>query len=105
MLITLCYDVRMTTHDPITSSATLSIRLAPALKRDLGRLARVTKRTKSFLAAEAVEAYVARELEIIEGIERGLADMRAGRVVPHEQVVTEMHQAIEAATSRSPEAL
>lgn len=93
----------MTTHDPITSSETLSIRLASTLKSDLGRLARVTKRTRSFLAAEAVEAYVARELQIIESIERGLADMRAGRVVSHEQVAADMRQAIEEAVSRSPE--
>ncbi|MEQ1673089.1 MAG: CopG family transcriptional regulator, partial [Hyphomicrobium sp.] len=82
----------MTTHEPLITSATLSIRLASRLKSDLGQLARATKRTKSFLAAEAVEAYVARELDIIAGIERGLADMRAGRVVSHEQVAVEMRQ-------------
>lgn len=95
----------MTTHEPATSSETLSIRLASGLKSDLGRLARATKRTKSFLAAEAVEAYVARELDIIEGIERGLADMRAGRVISHDQAAAEIRQVIEAAKSGTPEIL
>ena len=35
-------------------------------------------------ATEAVETYVDRELAIIEGIERGLADVEAGRTVSHE---------------------
>jgi predicted transcriptional regulator len=43
------------------------------------------KRTKSCLAGEAIADFVARELAIIEGIDRGLADMRAGRVLPHQQ--------------------
>jgi predicted transcriptional regulator len=43
------------------------------------------KRTKSCLAGAAIADFVARELAIIEGIDRGLADMRAGRVLPHQQ--------------------
>ena len=39
----------------------------------LGRLAHNTRRSRSYLAAEAVESYVDRELEIIEGIQRGLS--------------------------------
>lgn len=35
-----------------------------------------------------------RELEIIEGIKRGLADVKAGRVVPHEQVMNEAREII-----------
>ena len=34
------------------------------------------------------------ELQIIEGINRGLADVEAGRVVPHEQVMVEAGQII-----------
>ena len=84
----------MTTQD-IASSATLSVRLSSRTKNDLGRLARATKRTSSFLAGEAIEAFVTRELEIVEGIKRGLADMKAGRVVPHDEAMRQMRQAIE----------
>ena len=79
-------------------SATMTIRLAPEVKEKLGRLALDTRRSKSFLAAEAVGAYVDRELAIIEGIQRGLADVEAGRVVSHEDAMTEIHDAIDAAT-------
>ncbi|MCX7285085.1 MAG: CopG family ribbon-helix-helix protein [Novosphingobium sp.] len=68
-------------------STTMTIRVTPDLKEKLGRLAQDTRRTKSFLAAEALDAYVNRELQIIEGIQRGLADMAAGRVTPHEEVM------------------
>ena len=70
----------------MVASTTMTIRMTPDLKEKLGRLAQNTRRTRSYLAAEAVEAYVNRELQIIEGIQRGLADMEAGRVTPHEEV-------------------
>jgi predicted transcriptional regulator len=83
----------------MTASTTMTIRLSPEAKEKLGRLANDTRRTKSFLAAEAVTAYVDRELEIIEGIKRGLADVEAGRVVPHAQVMAEARQIVAEAKS------
>lgn len=79
------------------ASTTMTIRVTPDLKEKLGRLAQKTRRTKSYLAAEAVEAYVKRELQIIEGIQRGLADMEAGRVTPHEEAMDRIDAAIAAA--------
>lgn len=54
-----------------------------------------TRRSRSLLAAEAVEAYVDRELAIIEGIERGLADAKAGRTVSHEDAMASLRRTIE----------
>lgn len=85
----------------MAASTTMTIRLDPRVKDKLGRLAQGTKRSKSFLAGEAVEAYVDRELAIIDGIERGLADMEAGRVVPHDTAMAELDAAIDA-TSDTP---
>lgn len=70
-------------------STTMTIRVTPEIKEKLGRLARSTRRSSSFLAVEAIEAYVNRELQIIEGIHAGLADMAAGRATPHEDVMAE----------------
>lgn len=78
----------------MTASTTMTIRLSPETKEKLERLGDATRRSKSFLAAEAVTAYVERELEIVEGIKRGLADVEAGRVVPHAQVMKEARQII-----------
>lgn len=71
-------------------STTMTIRLSNETKAELGLLANATRRSKSFLAAEAVAAYVARERGIIEGIERGLADMKAGRTVTHDAAMAEV---------------
>ncbi len=83
----------------MTTSTTLTIRLDPQVKAKLGRLADAARRSRSFLAAEAVETYVDRELAIIEGIERGLADVEAGRTVSHEDAMASVRQAINAAAS------
>ena len=78
-------------------STTLTVRLAPELKDRLGKLAERTRRTKSFLAEEAIAGYVERELEIVAGIERGLDDKRAGRIVPHDEAMARIRKTIQQA--------
>ena len=81
----------------MSSSTTMTIRISTEVKDKLDRLAGDTRRSKSFLASEAVEAYVERELEIIDGIQRGLDDVKAGRVVAHNSAMDELCAAIESA--------
>ncbi len=91
----------------MTDSTTMTIRVTVETKRKLGRLADDTRRSKSYLAAEAVAAYVDRELQIVEGIKRGLADVEAGRVVPHTRVMAEARQILKGtkrATAKRPAA-
>jgi predicted transcriptional regulator len=76
------------------TSTTLTVRLTPAVKQQLGRLADATRRTKSFLAAEAIAAYVAREVDVVAGIERGLDDMRSGLVVPHDEAMERLEATV-----------
>ena len=71
------------------SSDTLTIRLDATVKARLGTLAESTRRTRSSLAAEAIERYVERELAVISAIEQGLEDERAGRLVSHADVAAE----------------
>ena len=77
----------------IPESDTLTVRLPAATKKHLGKLAAYTKRTKSWLAGEAIAAYVARETEIVAGIERGLADMKQERVVLHADAMARLRAA------------
>ena len=84
----------------MSESTTMTIRVSPELKAQLGQLATATQRSKSFLAAEAVSAYVKRETEIIEGIKRGMADIEAGRVIPHDEAMAELYAVIDAAEAR-----
>ncbi|TPK58035.1 ribbon-helix-helix protein, CopG family [Mesorhizobium sp. B2-3-3] len=84
----------------MTASTTMTIRVTPEIKEKLGRLATNTRRSKSYLAAEAVSAYVERELSIVDGIKRGMADVAAGRVVPHDEAMAELHAVIDAAKGK-----
>lgn len=77
----------------------MTIRVSTETKRKLERLAADTRRSKSFLAGEAVAAYVERELAIIDGVQRGLADVEAGRVVPRDAAMDEVQAVIDAAKS------
>ncbi len=79
------------------ASTTLTVRLPLELKDRLDKLAGQTRRTKSFLAGEAIAGYVERELEIVAGIERGLDDMKAGRVVPHDEAMRRIGKTIDSA--------
>jgi len=85
-----------------TQSETVTVRLDPETKSRLEYLATETRRTKSFLAGEAIADYVERELAIVEGIKRGMADIEAGRTIPHEEVKRRVMASIKrAAASRN----
>lgn len=81
----------------MAASTSVTIRLDAEISDKLGRIARETGRCRSGLAAQAVAAFVDRELKVVDGIRRGLADMKAGRVVPHEELVAEGRAIIAAA--------
>jgi predicted transcriptional regulator len=68
-------------------SATMTVRLPPEVSEKLEALARDTKRSKSYLASEAIASYVERNAWQIEEISRGLEEARSGTPgVPHEDV-------------------
>jgi RHH-type transcriptional regulator, rel operon repressor / antitoxin RelB len=68
------------------SSSVLSIRLSPETKAKLEALAKASRRSRSFLAAEAIEKYVAAESWQLAEIDAGIRDLDADRSVDHEQV-------------------
>ena len=76
------------------ASTTLTVRLSPEVTQQLVHLAKATHRTKSLVAAEAIAAYVAREADIVDRVERGLQDMRAGRLVPHDRAMAALEAAV-----------
>ncbi len=80
----------------MSASTTMTIRLGTDVKEKLDRIASETNRSRSYLAAEAVASYVDRELEIIDGIRRGLADIDAGRLVAHDDAMDEIDAVIDA---------
>ena len=88
----------MTTRTTETkASTTLTLRMRGSTKAKLDELAQHTRRSKSFLANDAITRYVERELEVVASIKRGMADMKAGRVVAHDVVMAEIDAVIDEA--------
>lgn len=79
--------------------STLTVSLPVEVNNRLGDLARRTHRASSVLAVEAITAFVDRELDIVDGIERGLEDVRAGRVVPHDEAMRQLRATINSAAA------
>ena len=67
-------------------STTLTLRIESDIKERLETLAKVTKRSKSSLAAEGIEAFVELEEHQIEGIRKAMASLDRGDGVAHEDV-------------------
>ena len=65
---------------------TLSIRLDSETKKRLDALSKRSKRSKSFLAAEAITAFVASEEWQLGEIHKGINELDSGQSVSHEKV-------------------
>lgn len=77
--------------------STLPAELPGDTPAKLARLSERTGRGTGAIVGEAVAAYVEHELAIVEAIEEGLTASRAGRVVPHDDVMRKARGIIEAA--------
>ncbi|EAZ4759153.1 TPA: CopG family ribbon-helix-helix protein [Salmonella enterica subsp. salamae serovar 35:g,m,s,t:-] len=64
----------------------MSVRLSDNLSAQLEALAKATGRTKSFLAGQAIEDYIAREAWQVAEIEQALHEADAGDFVPAEEM-------------------
>lgn len=72
----------------MTQSSTMTIRMESELKERLDKLAQVTRRSKSFLAAEAVREYLALNDWQIQEINTALTEADAEDFASDEEVAT-----------------
>jgi predicted transcriptional regulator len=86
----------------MSKTETMTIRVTPEVRQQLEKMALSSRRTKSFLAGEAISRYVASEAKIIEGIMDGMADVAAGQVIPHDKAMKRIRATI--AAPRKPQA-
>ncbi len=70
----------------MTESTTMTIRLEPELKARLDKLSAATRRSKSFLAAEAVREFVQLNEWQIEEIKAGLKEADAGDFASDQEI-------------------
>ena len=80
------YTIRHKRHRHDMSSTTVSVRIDPIIKKRLEKLAKSTGRSRSFLAAEAINEYLNLNEWQVAGIQRAMASLDRGEGVPHEQV-------------------
>jgi len=70
----------------MADSTTITVRLDKAVKKRLEAAAARVRRSKSFLAAEAIEEYLAVQDWQVEAIKQGIAAADRGETVPHDRV-------------------
>jgi RHH-type transcriptional regulator, rel operon repressor / antitoxin RelB len=70
----------------MADSTTLTVRLNPDVKRRLESVAARVRRSKSFLAAEAIEEFLAVQEWQIAAIKEGIAAADRGDLVPQKDV-------------------
>ena len=68
-------------------TTTLSVRIDAGTKKRLEALAKRARRSMSFLAAEAIAAFVEAESWQVDEIQTGIEELDGGRV-PHDEVAT-----------------
>jgi RHH-type transcriptional regulator, rel operon repressor / antitoxin RelB len=67
-------------------STTFTVRVEPEVKKRLEKLAKSTGRTRSFLAAEALNEYLDLNEWQVAGIKRAIASLDRGESVSHREV-------------------
>ena len=67
-------------------SAILSVRIDSDTKKRLDALAKRARRSKSFLAAEAITAFIEAESWQLDEIQSGIKQLDDGRGIPHKDV-------------------
>lgn len=79
----------------------LNVRLAPETLRKLDAVAAATRRSRSFVVNEALEAWVDREIEIIDDLQIALDELRAGKGIPHDKAMRQIDIAVDRAIKRN----
>jgi len=80
------YTINYITNGAYMSSTTVSVRIDAAIKKRLEKLAKSTGRSRSFLAAEAINEYLDLNEWQVTGIQKAVASLDRGEGVPHERV-------------------
>lgn len=78
------------------TDSTVTVRLSREWKDRLEALGRVQKRSKSFLAGEALKAFIESEEQYVEGVKAAQAEIRAGRGLSHDEVMAELDRVLSA---------
>jgi predicted transcriptional regulator len=83
----MCYNVHKQAQSQQTMpSTTFTVRVETSVKKRMERLARSTGRSRSFLAAEALNEYLDVNEWQVAGVKRAMASLDRGEGVAHKEV-------------------
>lgn len=68
----------------------MSVRMPERLAERLENLAKATDRSKSYLAALAIEEFVAIQEWQVQAIQEGISEAEAGKLVGHDKALKEL---------------
>jgi predicted transcriptional regulator len=71
----------------MAQTVSLSFRVPAKKARAVEKLAKATDRPKSWLLEQALDAYLDTQAWQIKQIKQGLAELRRGESVPHEEIL------------------
>lgn len=74
----------------MTKQTVISARIDEGMLSDLDRIAAFHDRSRAWVIARLLQQAVAYELEYVELVEPALEDVAAGRLIPHDEVMTEI---------------
>lgn len=84
----------------MSKDVVLSVRISRQLNDKLGRLAKLSKRSKSWHVSAILADRVDDEAAYLVAIEEGLAAIRSGDLIDHEDVVARFERKIKAAARK-----
>ena len=70
----------------MSNRAVISVHTTPEVSQRLDELATLTRRSKSFLANEAIERYLQDEEAFVASVRQGIEDAEAGRLFTTDEV-------------------
>jgi RHH-type transcriptional regulator, rel operon repressor / antitoxin RelB len=74
----------------MAKTALMSVRMPEGLAERLENLAKATERSKSYLAALAIEEFVAVQEWQVQAIQEGVSEAEAGKVVGRDEALKEL---------------
>ena len=78
-----------------------SVTLSDDTKERLDAIARTYDRSRSWLITNAVKEFLEREEVHVRAVREGIAAAERGELVPHDEVMSEMDQLIEALSDKA----
>lgn len=82
------------TEVAMNNRSVISVHTKPETSKRLDDLASVTRRSKSYLANEAIERYLAEEEDFVASVHRGIADAEAGRLLTTNEARVRIRNAV-----------